>query len=107
METLVDTLRKQIKVGETNGRPWAIVRFKDMWDAGLANVRRDKLEASLATVLAEAGINTEGAEEDPLPSYVNFVSNKGLTVYVGRTEIEDWASASAAFDAIKEVIEAN
>jgi len=107
METLVETLRKQIKVGETNGRPWAIVRFKDMWDAGLANVRRDKLENALSKVLADAGITTEIGEEDPLPSYVNFVSNKGLTVYVGRTEIEDWANAAAAFDAIKEVIEAN
>lgn len=107
METLVDTLRKQIKVGETNGRPWAIVRFKDMWDAGLANVRGDKLEAALATVLAEAGIKTEYEEDEPLPSYVNFVSNKGLTIYVGRTEVTDWRDASSVFEAIKEVIEAN
>lgn len=109
METLVDTLRKQIKVGETNGRPWAIVRFKDMWDAGLANVRGDKLEAALATVLAEAGIKTEGDDEDPFPSYVTFISNKGLTVYVGRTEITDWdgTESSVVFAAVKEVIEAN
>ncbi len=107
METLVDTLRKQIKVGETNGRPWAIVRFKDMWDAGLANVRGDKLEAALSTVLAEAGIKTEAEEGEPLPSYVNFISDKGLTVYVGRTEITDWISATSVFDAVKEVIEAN
>lgn len=109
METLVDTLRKQIKVGETNGRPWAIVRFKDMWDAGLANVRGDKLENALSKVLAEAGIKTEGDDEDPFPSYVTFISNKGLTVYVGRTEITDWdgTESSVVFAAVKDVIEAN
>lgn len=111
-ETLVGKLRDLIKVGETDGRPWAIVRFKDLWDAGFASVRKDKIEDALQVVLKEAGIDLDldFDPEDPdaeRAGYVTFVSATGRTIYVGKTEITDWIDTTGMFDSLKEVVEAN
>ena len=46
--SIADRLRELVKTGKTNERPWAIVRFKDLWDSGLSKVRGDKLDEALA-----------------------------------------------------------
>jgi len=102
--SIKETLRKLVKSGATDGRPWAIVRFKDLWDAGLASTRADKLDEALADVLKELGIETQWEKEAPLAGYANFVSASGATIYVGRTEITDWLNAEELFKAIKPVI---
>lgn len=104
-ETLVGKIKSLVRTGQTNGRPWAIVRFRDMWKAGLSSVRRDKLEAALNQVLADSGIKVEPEEEGYIEGYAMFVSAKGdATIYVGRTEITDWVSTGNLFEAVQELI---
>lgn len=106
-KNLVETLSGLVRVGKANDRPWAIVRFKDIWDAGLGNVRRDKLENALNEVLKSAGINIDLDPQTDEVGYVTFISAKGLTIYVGRTEITDWIDTDSMFSDIKPIIEAN
>lgn len=105
---LIDWMRKLVRVGETNGRPWAIVRFKDFWDNGLASSGKENLENALHERLKEAGIELEfDPEFMDWPTYVTFVSYSGMTVYVGRTKSGDWGNAAEMFDAVKEVLDNN
>lgn len=106
-ETLVGKLEPLIKSGNTNGRPWAIVRFKDLWEAGFDTVRRDKLEDALQTVLKNVGIDLEFDPKTETLGYATFVSAKGVTVYVGKTELTDWISTGDLFEAVKDVVEDN
>lgn len=105
--SIADRLRELVKTGKTNERPWAIVRFKDLWDSGLSKVRGDKLDEALAEVLREAGIETVWESEKDAVGYATFISASGATIYVGKTEITDWISAGNLFDAVKEVVSTN
>jgi len=105
--SIEDRLRGLVKTGKTNERPWAIVRFKDLWDTGLAKVRGDKLDEALAKVLRDAGIETVWNPEEYSVGYATFVSASGATIYVGKTEITDWMSTGDLFDAVKDVVSEN
>ncbi len=105
-ETLVNKIRDLVKVGETNGRPWAIVRFKDFWDNGLASAGKYHLEKALQARLNEIGIDFEiDLSCMDTPNYVMFVTTKGLTLYVGRGE--KWGDVQELFAAVKEVLDNN
>lgn len=105
--SIKETLRKLVKSGSTDGRPWAIVRFKDLWDSGLSKVRGDKLDEALAEVLREAGIETVWESEKDAVGYATFISASGATIYVGKTEITDWLSTGELFDAVQDVVTTN
>lgn len=105
--SIADRLRELVKTGKTNERPWAIVRFKDLWDSGLSKVRGDKLDEALAEVLREAGIETVWESEKDAVGYATFISASGATIYVGKTEITDWLSTGELFDAVQDVVTAN
>jgi hypothetical protein len=105
--SIEDKLRDLVKTGKTNERPWAIIRFKDLWDSGLAKVRGDKLNDALANVLRDAGIETVWQSEKDAVGYATFVSASGATIYVGKTEITDWVSTGDLFDAVKDVVTSN
>ena len=105
--SIEDRLRELVRTGKTNERPWAIVRFKDLWDSGLAKVRGDKLDDALAKVLRDAGIETVWNPDEEPVGYATFVSASGATIYVGKTEITDWVSTGNLFDAVKEVVSTN
>lgn len=105
--SIADRLRELVKTGKTNERPWAIVRFKDLWDSGLSKVRGDKLDEALAEVLREAGIETVWESEKDAVGYATFISASGATIYVGKTEITDWLSTGELFDAVQDVVTTN
>lgn len=106
-ESIEEKLRGLVKTGKTNERPWAIIRFKDLWDSGLAKVRGDKLNDALANVLRDAGIETVWQSEKDAVGYATFVSASGATIYVGKTEITDWVSTGDLFDAVQDVVTSN
>ena len=105
-DTLVGKIKSVSLSGTEGGLSWFAIRFRDMWEIGLASVRKDKLENALDTALRDAGIQTEEEAGDP-PEYVMFVSAKGATVYVGRGrgDDHDTRTPEGMFEIVKSLLD--
>lgn len=81
-ETLKDRIKKIVQGTVTDDHHWVVVRFRDLWKAGLHNVRKDKLEEAMASALIDFGINLEE------PGYINYVTTSGATLYINAKDPE-------------------